>query len=185
MALSPLLQLRDEALSCTSCRLHETRTHVVFGVGLTDKPAIAFVGEAPGENEDKQGEPFVGKAGQLLTQYLTKVGYTREHVFITNTVLCRPPRNRVPLLDEQRACARFLDGQLDEVMPRAIVALGATAAQALLKTQDRIGALRGSWWTWGGIPLRATYHPSYLLREPNKRVDFEADMAAVLRLLAT
>lgn len=183
MTLKKLLVLRDEALACTSCRLSETRTNVVFGVGTTNRPPIAFVGEAPGENEDLEAEPFIGKAGKLLSKFLNGMGYNKEDVYITNTVLCRPPDNRKPAGDETDACNKFLTQQLELVKPRVIVTLGGTATQILLKSDKRIGELRGRWHTWNEIPLMATYHPSYILRDPSKRYVMEADLSDVLTFL--
>lgn len=175
-----LVVLRDEALACRVCDLEKTRTNVVFGVGSASAPPVAFVGEAPGENEDLQGAPFVGKAGNLLTKLINAMGYTRDHVYITNTLLCRPPNNRKPLPEELASCSRFLEGQLLEVRPKVIVVLGATAAQTLLRTDESIGKLRGRWFEWNGIPVRATYHPSYLLRDPGKRPLTYEDLGVVV-----
>lgn len=183
MTLQKLLVLRDEAFSCTACRLSETRTNVVFGTGTTNRPPIAFVGEAPGENEDLEAEPFIGKAGKLLGKFLNGMGFERKDVYITNTVLCRPPANRKPASDELAACNRFLVQQLETINPRVIVALGTSATQTLLKSDKPIGSLRGQWHKWNEIPLMATYHPSYILRDSSKRYIMEADLSDVLTFL--
>jgi uracil-DNA glycosylase len=180
LALDRLLVFRDQALACTGCGLSATRTNVVYGVGCTDKPGIAFVGEAPGENEDLQAEPFVGKAGRLLNRYIEWMQLTRDHVYITNLVKCRPPRNRTPLPAEASACYDHLCNELGEVQPRVIIALGGSAATFLLHSDDGVAALRGRWHEWGGIPVRVTYHPAYLLRDPSKCKDFEVDLSHAL-----
>jgi uracil-DNA glycosylase len=165
-APSPALAaLRAEALACTRCRLCDTRTSVVFGEG---HPAarLVVVGEAPGAEEDRTGRPFVGRAGKLLDQLLLSAGFPREQVFICNVLKCRPPENRNPLPDEVAQCAPFLHGQLEEIRPGALLAVGKFAAQTLLATEDSIGALRQRTHSYRGIPLIATYHPAFLLRSP-------------------
>lgn len=171
--------LRDRALVCAKCRLHETRTNVVYGVGNTDHPPIAFVGEAPGQAEDQKGEPFVGRSGELLDKMIKALELSRDQVYICNVVGCRPPENRKPEPNEVAACKEHLVGQLRFVKPIVIVALGASAAQALLRSQKPIGDLRGRWFEWEGIPLRATYHPAYLLRDPRKKKDSWEDLQVV------
>lgn len=156
--------MKDRCLTCTLCKLHETRTNVVFGEGLMCEPKIAFVGEGPGRNEDEQGRPFVGDAGDVLMRWLASIRMTRDQVYICNTVNCRPPKNRTPEEDELEACSTYLHGQLLAVKPKVIVALGATAAKALARSSKAIGELRGQWLQWNDIPLRATYHPAYILR---------------------
>jgi len=176
--------LRDRAIVCQKCKLHETRKNVVFGVGNFERPRICFVGEAPGENEDIKGEPFVGKAGQLLDKMIVAMGFTREQLYIVNVVGCRPPGNRPPEPDEVAACKEHIVGQLRLIQPQMIVTLGASATKALLKSQKAIGELRGRWYEWEGIPLRATYHPSFLLRSPHKKKDAWSDLQIVLQKLA-
>lgn len=171
--------LRDRALMCQKCKLHETRTNVVYGVGNTNSPPIVFVGEAPGENEDLKGEPFIGRAGQLLTKMIEALGYSRERVYICNVVGCRPPDNRRPEKSEVAACKEHIVGQIRFIKPQIIVALGGSAAQALLKSEKAIGELRGRWFEWEGVPLRCTYHPAYLLREPRKKKEAWADLQLV------
>jgi uracil-DNA glycosylase family 4 len=171
--------LRDRALMCRKCKLHETRTNVVYGVGNTESPPIVFVGEAPGENEDLKGEPFIGRAGQLLTKMIEAMGLSRERVYICNVVGCRPPDNRRPEKSEVAACKEHIVGQIRHIKPQIIVALGGSAAQALLKSEKTIGELRGRWFEWEGVPLRCTYHPAYLLREQKKKKEAWADLQLV------
>lgn len=162
-----LLELAVEAASCTTCRLSETRTHVVFGVGDPDADLV-LVGEAPGANEDEQGEPFVGAAGQLLDRLIGEIGLDRTDVYISNVLKCRPPNNRDPMGHEVGQCEPFLHRQVAMVRPRLIIALGRFAAQSLLRTTRPIGKLRGDTFHYQGtdIPLIVTYHPAYLLRNP-------------------
>jgi uracil-DNA glycosylase len=160
-----LAALRAEALACTRCRLCETRTSVVFGEGHA-AARLVVVGEAPGAEEDRSGRPFVGRAGKLLDQLLLSVGFPREQVFICNVLKCRPPDNRNPLPEEVAQCAPFLHGQLEEIRPGALLAVGKFAAQTLLATEESIGALRQRIHSYRGIPLIATYHPAFLLRSP-------------------
>lgn len=172
--------LRERALVCRKCLLCETRTQVVYGSGCTSKPLIAFVGEAPGQNEDIKGKPFVGAAGELLDKQLAALGYTRDQVYIANSVNCRPPQNRKPLPEEIAACREHLLGQLRYVRPQVIVLLGATAAVALLRSKKpAVGDMRGRWYAWEEIPVRVTYHPAYLLRDKSKKVDVWEDLQAV------
>jgi uracil-DNA glycosylase len=182
--------LAAEVAACTRCGLSETRTQTVFGAG---NPAarLVFVGEAPGEQEDLKGIPFVGAAGQLLTDIIEKgMRMTRDEVFICNVLKCRPPGNRDPLKEEAAACEDYLKRQLALIKPKVIVALGGHAAKTLLRTDESTGRLRGSWHFYEDIPLRVTYHPSYVIRQKNdpeafateKRKVWE-DMKAVLRLL--
>ncbi len=176
--------IREKALSCTACRLHETRTNVVFGTGCSTNPLIAFVGEGPGADEDMQGEPFVGKAGQLLTAAITKgLKLKREDVYICNVVKCRPPGNRTPLPDEISACSHFLEAQLAIVNPRIIVALGGPAAKYLLSSEVGITKLRGSWYEWRGKKLMPTFHPAYILRNPAAKKEFWEDLKLVMEEL--
>ena len=174
--------LRDRCVECRKCKLSGTRTKVVFGEGCLD-PDIAFVGEAPGQTEDEQGRPFVGKAGELLEKMIVAMGYSRDRVYICNTVACRPPGNRKPEEEEIKACKEFFVGQLRLVRPKAIVALGASAVGALLKTQKAVKDLRGQWFDWEGTPVRVTYHPAYLLRSPNEKSKAWEDLQAVAQRL--
>lgn len=156
--------------ACTQCDLHQGRTQTVFGVGNRQADWM-IIGEAPGAEEDRQGEPFVGRAGQLLNEMLRAVGLARESVFIANILKCRPPRNRDPLPAEVTACEAWLQRQIELVDPRLILAVGRIAAQNLLKTEASIGKLRGKVHSFGehGIPLVVTYHPAYLLRSPTEK----------------
>lgn len=158
--------LQDDVLgACTRCKLHRGRNRLVFGVG-NPRADLVFVGEGPGEDEDRQGIPFVGRAGQLLTKMIGAMGRDRDRdVYICNVVKCRPPNNRQPEDDEVAACLGFLDAQLAIVRPKVIVGLGGTACHTLLRTTTPISKLRGTWKTYNGIPFMPTYHPSYLLRE--------------------
>lgn len=178
-----LAAVREELGDCHRCNLCARRTQIVFGVG-DPRSEVLFVGEGPGEEEDLRGEPFVGRAGQLLTEIITKgMGLQRNEVYIANVVKCRPPNNRNPQLDEIAACEPFLVGQIEAIRPRVIVALGKFAAQTLLTTQTPIGKLRGRWHDYRGIKLMPTFHPSYLLRNPaDKRLVWE-DIQLVLREL--
>lgn len=181
--MKELLVLREQALSCTACNLHKSRTNVVFGVGNTNRPKICFIGEAPGEKEDDAAEPFVGRSGQLLINILKEIGFNKHETYITNTVLCRPPRNRQPFPEELAACEHFLVEQLRLVNPKVIVTLGTTASQHLFKVTTKISQLRGKWWKWNDTPVRATFHPSFLLRSPNMTKFFREDLSEVLLLL--
>jgi uracil-DNA glycosylase family 4 len=168
---------------CRRCKLCEKRTNVVFGVG-SPTARLMFVGEGPGEDEDKKGEPFVGRAGQLLTDMIQKgMGLRRQDVYIANVVKCRPPGNRNPEPDEIAACSPFLLRQVALIQPEAIVALGKFAAQALLKTDAPIGKLRGRWHAFEGIPLMPTFHPAYLLRSPDQKKLAWEDLKAVMEKL--
>ncbi len=178
---------RDIGDDCTRCKLHEGRSKIVFGSGIPEAKLV-FVGEGPGADEDAQGLPFVGRAGQLLTQMIEataageKIAIRRADVYICNVVKCRPPGNRAPEPDEMETCGQFLYRQLEAIRPAAICVLGATAAKALLQTPIGITKLRGNWQQWRGIPVMPTYHPSYLLRAYNKEAKREAweDLKAVL-----
>ncbi len=177
-------ELKAAAEHCQRCRLAQTRNKVVFGVGKTDSPLICFVGEGPGADEDKQGEPFVGKAGVLLTAAITKgLGLKREDVYICNVVKCRPPENRTPLPDEVAACTPYLYRQLELLRPKVIVTLGQPAQLALSGVQQGITKLRGQWLSWRGIRLMPTFHPAYLLRNPPAKADFWRDLQEVMREL--
>ncbi len=169
--------------ACTRCKLAGLgRTQVVFGVGHPNAD-LMFVGEAPGADEDIQGEPFVGRAGQLLTKIIAAIGLTREQVYIANVIKCRPPGNRNPEWDEVAECEPFLFRQIDIIKPKVIVALGKFAAQALLGTQDPISRLRGRIFDYRGAKLIPTFHPAYLLRNPGSKREVWEDMKLVKRLL--
>lgn len=180
-ALAALHQVIGPA--CTRCKLHTLgRRQVVFGVG-NPQARLMFVGEAPGEDEDKQGEPFVGRAGQLLTKIIEAIGMTREQVYIANVIKCRPPGNRNPEPDEVAVCEPFLFRQIDLVQPKVIVALGKFAAQCLLRTDTPITKLRGRVHQFRGATLVPTFHPAYLLRSPDKKRETWEDMKLVRSLL--
>ena len=185
-----LEQIRADLGECTRCRLHQGRTKLVYGVG-SPQARLVFVGEGPGADEDAQGIPFVGRAGQLLTQMIentaSKEGLTlkRADVYICNVVKCRPPENRTPERDEMDTCSPFLFRQLEAIRPKAICVLGGTAAKALLNTATGIMQLRGKWQDWRGIPVMPTYHPSFLLRGFNAAYKREAweDLKKVLHFV--
>jgi DNA polymerase len=169
-----LKELRAAIGDCRRCKLWSGRTHLVFGVG-NPRARLMFIGEGPGRDEDLQGEPFVGRAGQLLTDIITKgIGLKREDVYIANVIKCRPPDNRNPEPDEVDSCEPFLKKQIDLIRPEIIVALGKFAVQTLLKSKIPITRLRGNWYTYHGIKLMPTFHPAYLLRNPgDKKVVWE------------
>ncbi len=183
-AAEVLLELKDEigpqCMRCKLCRLG--RSQVVFGVG-SPKARLMFVGEAPGEEEDRQGQPFVGRAGQLLTKIIEAIGLSREQVYIANVIKCRPPQNRNPEPDEVATCEPFLFRQVDAIQPRVIVALGKFAAQCLLRTTDPITRLRGREFDYRGATLIPTFHPAYLLRNPPAKREVWEDMKKVRALL--
>ncbi len=161
---------------CQKCPLGKTRNHFVFGSG-NPEARVLFVGEAPGADEDAQGLPFVGKAGQLLTKIIESTkAFKRQDVFIANVLKCRPPGNRTPQPEEVEQCWPYLEEQIKIIQPLLIMALGASAAQALLKTKDAVGKLRNKWHDYGGIPLRVTYHPAALLRFEGYKKDVWEDM---------
>ena len=175
--------LRDEIGDCQRCKLAPSRTNLVYGVGNPDADLV-FVGEAPGADEDAQGEPFVGKAGQLLTKMIEAMGYSRSDVYICNVLKCRPPGNRNPEPDEVASCEPFLKRQLAAIRPRMIVALGKFAAQCLLRDDTPITRMRGGFRSYEGIPLMPTLHPAYLLRDPSKKKLAWEDLKAVNAALA-
>lgn len=181
----PDLSALDEIVrGCTRCNLCETRTQTVFGTGNPNADLV-FVGEAPGFYEDKQGKPFVGKAGQLLTDIIEKgMKLHRDDVYICNVLKCRPPENRNPNPEEVEQCEPYLLHQLALIKPKAICALGGVAAKTLLQTEDSVGKMRGLWHDYHGIPLRVTYHPAYLLRNPSDKVKTWEDIQEVMRHLA-
>jgi DNA polymerase len=177
-----LLAVRTELGDCTRCQLSGGRTHLVFGVG---NPAaeVMFVGEGPGADEDREGEPFVGKAGQLLTKMIEAMGFCRGDVYIANVVKCRPPGNRNPEPDEIDACEPFLRAQIAAIGPKVIVALGKFAAQTLLRDTTPITRLRGRWARYGGVKLMPTFHPAYLLRSPDEKKKAWEDLQLVMKEL--
>ncbi len=173
----------DIGPACTRCKLCKLgRTQIVFGVG-NPKAQLMFVGEAPGQDEDIQGEPFVGRAGQLLTNIIEAIGLSRGEVYIANVIKCRPPNNRNPEPDEVAACEPFLFRQIDAIKPKVIVALGTFAAQCLLKTSDPISRMRGRTFNYRGVQLIPTFHPAFLLRSPDRKRDVWEDMKKVRALL--
>jgi DNA polymerase len=179
-----LQEIREDLGDCTRCKLHTLgRKQIVFGVGNPNAD-LMFVGEAPGADEDIQGEPFVGRAGQLLTKIIEAIGLTRADVYIANVIKCRPPGNRNPEPDEVEQCERFLFRQVDTIKPKVIVALGKFAAQCLLRTTDPITRLRGREFTYRDAILIPTYHPAYLLRTPSAKRDVWEDMKKVRSILA-
>jgi DNA polymerase len=172
--------LKEQVSTCSRCaELVSTRTQTVFGEGALD-PELCFIGEAPGSNEDRQGRPFVGEAGQLLDKIIAACGYRREEVYICNILRCRPPGNRTPLLTEAQNCREYLDKQLELIRPKYICALGACAAQNLLGSTESIGRMRRRFHDYNGIPVLCTYHPAYLLRSPEKKRDVWEDMKMLL-----
>lgn len=177
--------LRQTILGCTACGLCETRTQAVPGVGSMTADLLV-IGEAPGQEEDRRGEPFVGRAGQLLDRMLAAIGLDRQTVYITNVLKCRPPNNRDPRADEVQACAAYLRRQIALIGPRAILSVGRISAQSLLESDQTIGRLRGRWHRFGphDTPLRVTYHPAYLLRSPGQKRKSWEDLKAVRGLLA-
>ena len=162
-------ECRARAMACAACELSRARNSVVFGEGDRGS-ALMFIGEGPGADEDDQGRPFVGKAGQLLTQILSAAGIDRKDVYITNVVKCRPPDNRVPQPAEMTACDQFLQAQIQLIRPKIIVLLGSTPTKWVLKTTEGITKLRGRWYDWKGISAMPMFHPSYLLRYPDGRI---------------
>ena len=194
-AMTPLPVFRDAATAlagvradigeCTRCKLHALgRRHIVFGVG-NPHAELMFVGEAPGADEDIQGEPFVGRAGQLLTKIIETIGLKREQVYIANVIKCRPPQNRNPEQDEVETCEPFLFKQIDIIQPKVVVALGSFAARTLLRTLDPITRLRGRVYDCRGARLVPTFHPAYLLRNPASKRDVWEDMKVVRQILGS
>ncbi len=168
IALLDWTELQQRVAQCTACGLHGTRTQTVFGVGNINAQWMV-IGEAPGADEDRQGEPFVGRAGKLLNEMLRAIGLQREEVYIANVLKCRPPNNRDPQPGEVEQCESYLRRQVELVQPKLILAVGRIAAQNLLRTDITIGKLRGRQFSYGGIPLVVTYHPAYLLRSPAEK----------------
>jgi len=173
--------LRDAVSACTRCALHESRTQTVFGVGNQNADWM-IIGEAPGAEEDRRGEPFVGRAGKLLDEMLRAVGLGRDSVFIANILKCRPPNNRDPQPEESTQCRAYLDRQIELVRPKVILAVGRIAAQLLLDTDTPVGRLRGSIHHVDEIPLVVTYHPAYLLRSPSQKQKSWADLCLARRV---
>ncbi|NJO18644.1 MAG: uracil-DNA glycosylase [Thioploca sp.] len=176
--------ISDEINSCTACALHKTPGKHVPGTG-NPKPDLVILGEAPGADEAEQGLPFVGRSGQLLTNMIKSIDLTRNDVFILNVVKCRPPGNRKPLPGEVLACSGFLDRQLEELMPRAILALGASAIEAICGSGLGITRRRGKWEDYRGIPVMPTFHPAFLLRTPKQKEVVWYDMQSVRKFLIT
>ncbi|TVM03968.1 MAG: uracil-DNA glycosylase [Candidatus Brocadia sp. WS118] len=170
--------LQNEMLVCHKCLLGKTRTHLVFGSG-NPEAHLMFVGEAPGRDEDLQGEPFVGRAGQLLTKIIEAIGLKRSDVYIANVLKCRPPGNRNPLPEEIVLCMPYLLKQIEIIQPKVLCALGTFAAQTLLNTKAPVGTLRGRFHDYNGIPMMVTFHPAYLLRNPNDKAKVWEDMKKV------
>jgi len=179
-----LLRISNELTGCTRCRLHRGRTNLVFGEGSAES-GLVFVGEGPGFDEDRQGRPFVGRAGKLLDKMILAIGLERTQVYICNVVKCRPPENRTPQPDETGACSPFLFRQIEALSPRVICALGLSAAQTLLGGTRPLSQLRGTVQFWRGIPLICTYHPAYLLRSPSQKSAAWQDLKEVIKLLGT
>ncbi len=177
-----LRAIREDLGDCTRCKLCQGRKNIVFGVGHPSA-RLVFVGEGPGFDEDAQGEPFVGKAGQLLTKMIGAMGLAREDVYICNVLKCRPPNNRDPEPDEVQACEPFLIRQLEAIKPEVIVALGKHAAHTLLRDKAPITRLRGRWKTYQGFKLMPTFHPAYLLRNPAEKRAAWADLQEVMKVL--
>jgi DNA polymerase len=173
-----LASLAQRIEGCTRCRLSERRRNVVVGEGASSAP-VMFIGEGPGAEEDRTGRPFVGQAGRLLDGMILALGFKREDVYIGNVVKCRPPDNRDPQEDEMAACSSYLQQQIQLIQPQIIVALGRVAARHLTGTTKPMGALRGRWTSYRGIPLLPMYHPAYLLRNPKAKRETWQDLKAV------
>ena len=179
---STFKDIRQELGDCKRCKLHRTRKSLVFGEG-NERAILMFIGEGPGYDEDIQGRPFVGRAGQLLTKIIQSINLQREEVYIANIVKCRPPQNRNPEPDEITACGPFLQRQIQAIQPRIICALGAFAAQSLLQTGEKISALRGRRFDLNGIRVIPTYHPAFLLRNPERKREVWEDMKKIAEWL--
>ena len=178
-----LSSIENEVKLCTACPLSKTRNHTVFGRG-SDAPRVLFIGEAPGKNEDLEGVPFVGAAGQLLDAYLDFINLTKEDYYIANILKCRPPQNRDPLPEEIACCMPFLQKQLRALSPQIIVCLGRIAATHIIAPDFRITAQHGQWFQKGAIQVMATYHPAALLRDPQKKMDALCDFKKIKEKLA-
>jgi len=177
-----LADVRKELGDCKRCKLHRTRKTIVFGEG-NEKATLMFIGEGPGYDEDVQGRPFVGKAGQLLTKIIESIDLSREEAYIANIIKCRPPQNRNPEPDEIGSCNPFLMRQIEVIRPKIICALGTFSAQTLLQTDTKITALRGKLYDLEGIKLIPTYHPAFLLRNPERKREVWEDMKKIAELL--
>ena len=188
----PVIEAQDPSLEairadigeCTRCKLHEHRTHIVFGEG-DPQARLVFIGEGPGADEDATGRPFVGRAGQLLDKIIAAIGLKRDECYIANVVKCRPPGNRTPERDEVATCEQFLFRQLAFIKPQVIVALGSPAFQCLLRTKETITRSRGEWREWNGVKVMPTFHPAYLLRSPDKKREAWEDMKKVRDYLSS
>ena len=181
--VTALRQIREDIGDCTRCVLHKQgRKQIVFGVG-NPRAELMFIGEAPGADEDEKGEPFVGRAGQLLTNMIKAMGLSREEIYIANIIKCRPPGNRTPERDECETCSPFLMRQIETVAPKAIVALGAVAAKTLLAINAPMSELRGRWYDFRGTKLAVTYHPAFLLRDPRQKKETWKDLQMVMKEL--
>lgn len=181
-AVESLAEIRRDLGDCTRCRLSNGRRRIVFGAGNPDA-RLVFVGEGPGYEEDQQGQPFVGAAGRLLTRIIQAMGLTREEVYICNIIKCRPPQNRNPESDEIERCAPFLRRQLQSIAPEFICALGSVAARTLLETARPISRLRGRFYPYLGARLIPTYHPAYLLRNPEKKRETWEDIQQLMKAM--
>ena len=177
-----LPRIREDIGDCTRCKLHKARTKIVFGTGNPNAD-LMFVGEGPGRDEDLSGEPFVGRAGKLLTDMIKAMGLQRDDVYIANVVKCRPPENRLPEKDEITTCSPFLMRQIDAIRPKVICTLGSCSAQTLLQTAQGISKLRGEWFDFRGVKLMPTYHPAYLLRNPAAKPEVWKDLQKVMAVL--
>jgi len=184
LALKTLDELSLEAADCRLCSLADTRKKVVFGVG-NPHADIVFIGEAPGRDEDIQGEPFVGPAGQLLDRMLDAIELDRKKIYIMNTIKCRPPNNRDPKSDEVQSCKLWFEQQLNLLQPKILCLLGRVAAQTVLETDAPLGSLRGRWHDYNGIPTWVTYHPAYLLRSPQQKDKSWQDFTVLSHRLLT
>lgn len=176
-------QLESRVAQCTACELHKTRTQTVFGIGL-QTAKLMVIGEAPGADEDRKGEPFVGRAGKLLTAMLGAIGLKREQVYIANILKCRPPENRDPRVEESQRCAAYLQRQIALVNPQVIMAVGAVAAHNLLQSDEPVGRLRAQSHQLNGIPVVVSYHPAYLLRSPEQKAKAWQDLQRAVRLIS-
>jgi DNA polymerase len=180
--LRTLDDVRRELGDCKRCPLHRTRRNLVFGEG-SPSARLVFIGEAPGEEEDLQGRPFVGRAGQLLTKIIAAMGFAREDVYICNILKCRPPQNRNPKQEEMETCEPFLQKQIEAIRPRVICALGSFAARRILQTEAPITAIRGKFYDVRGVRVMPTYHPAYLLRNPEAKKQVWEDVQLIMKML--
>ena len=177
-------EIKKRALACKLCALHKTRNNVVFGVG-DEKAQIMFIGEAPGANEDLQGEPFVGRAGMLLNSIIKSIGLERSDIYIANILKCRPPDNRDPNAEEIKLCTPYLKEQISAIKPKILIAVGRVAAQHLLNTKESMANLRGKTYQYGeeNTPLMVTYHPAYLLRSPGEKKKVYGDLLMIQKAI--